>query len=102
MDRGRPGGSRRAFDGGKSRGMEREVDEGINLLLYEVDESYNDSVVYIKKPKYMTKLVDSTSDQNLIYRLRNHIRKRPPRLPARKKDAKDIKGKTDTVNGSQI
>ena len=47
--------------------LEREVDEGINLLLYEVDESYNDSVVYIKKPKYMTKLVDSTS----TFRLEN-------------------------------
>ena len=47
--------------------LEREVDEGISLLLYEVDSSYNDSVIYIKKPKYMTKLVDSTS----TFRLEN-------------------------------
>ena len=47
--------------------LEREVDEGINLLLYEVDENYNDSLVYMKKPKYMTKLVDSTS----TFRLEN-------------------------------
>jgi hypothetical protein len=29
--------------------------------LYEIDSAYNDSVIYIKKPKYLAKLVDSTS-----------------------------------------
>jgi len=47
--------------------LEREVEEGINVLLYELDSSYNDSVVYMKKPKYITKVVDSTS----TFRLEN-------------------------------
>jgi len=47
--------------------LEREIDKGINILLYEVDSAYNDSVIYMKKPKYMTKLVDSTS----TFRLEN-------------------------------
>ena len=47
--------------------LEREVEEGINILLYEVDSLYNDSIVYMKKPKYITKVVDSTS----TFRLEN-------------------------------
>ena len=47
--------------------LEREVEEGINVLLYEVDSLYNDSIVYMKKPKYITKVVDSTS----TFRLEN-------------------------------
>ncbi|MBC8455549.1 MAG: Ig-like domain-containing protein [Flavobacteriales bacterium] len=45
--------------------LEREVEDGINVLLYEVDSSYNDSIVYMKKPKYITKVVDSTSTFSL-------------------------------------
>ncbi len=47
--------------------LEREPEEGINILLYKVDSSYNDSIVYIKKPKYITRVVDSTS----TFRLEN-------------------------------
>ena len=41
--------------------FEREISENINVLLYEIDSSYTDSVVYNKKPKYVAKVIDSTN-----------------------------------------
>ena len=39
----------------------RELSENINVLLYEVDSLFNDSIVYREKPKYVAKVVDTTS-----------------------------------------
>ena len=41
--------------------FEREISENINVLLYEIDSLFNDSVVYKRKPKYVAKVVDTTS-----------------------------------------
>ena len=39
----------------------RELSENINVLLYEVDSLFNDSIVYREKPKYVAKVVDTTT-----------------------------------------
>ncbi|MCB0463990.1 MAG: Ig-like domain-containing protein [Flavobacteriaceae bacterium] len=40
----------------------RTVDTFVSVMLYEVDSTYNDSVVYNKKPKYVTNTLDSVTD----------------------------------------
>lgn len=40
--------------------FDREISEDINVLLYEVDSSYTDSIIYKEKPKYVAKVVDTT------------------------------------------
>ena len=47
--------------------LERKVEKGINILLYEIDSTYSDSIIYMEKPRYITKLIDSTS----AFRLEN-------------------------------
>ena len=39
----------------------REISENINVLLYEVDSTHSDSIVFKEKPKYVAKVIDSTN-----------------------------------------
>ena len=41
---------------------DRKLEKDINILLYEIDSSFTDSIVYKTKPKYISKVVDSTSE----------------------------------------
>jgi uncharacterized protein (DUF2141 family) len=45
--------------------FDREISENINVLLYEIDSLFNDSVIYKRKPKYVAKVVDSTSEYSI-------------------------------------
>ncbi|WP_309607599.1 Ig-like domain-containing protein [Flavobacterium sp.] len=38
---------------------EKNTDNFVNILLYEVDDKYNDSVIYKKTPRYITNTLDS-------------------------------------------
>ncbi len=38
-----------------------EPDKSINVLLYKIDSSYTDSIVYKKKPNYVTSTLDTTN-----------------------------------------
>jgi len=40
----------------------REISENINVLLYEVDSLFTDSIIYRKKPKHVAKVIDSTNN----------------------------------------
>ncbi len=40
-------------------GLEREKSKNYNLLLYRIDSTFNDSIIYKKKPNYVTKTSDS-------------------------------------------
>ena len=40
----------------------REISENINVLLFEVDSSFTDSIVYKEKPKHVGKVIDTTSN----------------------------------------
>ncbi len=44
-----------------SDALERTPEEFVSVMLYEVDSSYTDSVIYQKKPKYVATTKDSTS-----------------------------------------
>lgn len=39
----------------------REISENINVLLYEVDSLFTDSIIYKEKPKYVAKVIDTTN-----------------------------------------
>jgi len=39
----------------------REISENINVLLYEIDSLFTDSVIYKEKPKHVAKVIDSTN-----------------------------------------
>ena len=39
----------------------REISENINVLLYEVDSLFTDSIIYKEKPKHVGKVIDSTN-----------------------------------------
>ena len=39
----------------------REISENINVLLYEVDSLFSDSIIYREKPKYVAKVIDTTN-----------------------------------------
>jgi len=41
------------------------ADTFVSVMLYEVDSTYNDSVVYKKKPKYITNTLDSVTTFNI-------------------------------------
>ena len=45
----------------------READEFISVMLYEIDSAYSDSTVYKKLPNYITNTLDSTT----VFELRN-------------------------------
>jgi uncharacterized protein (DUF2141 family) len=40
---------------------ERVVDKFVTVMLYDVDSTFTDSIVYQKKPKYVTNTLDSTT-----------------------------------------
>jgi len=41
--------------------LERETDEYVSVLLYDIDSTFTDSIVYNQKPKYITNTLDSTT-----------------------------------------
>ncbi len=41
--------------------LNREISENINVLLYEVDSLFTDSIIYKEKPKYVAKVIDTTN-----------------------------------------
>tara|TARA_B110000211_G_scaffold217376_1_gene261194 strand:+ start:986 stop:2590 length:1605 start_codon:yes stop_codon:yes gene_type:complete len=53
------------INGSLKDALERITSEEINVMLYEVDSTTSDSIIYKSKPKYITKLVDSTGQFSL-------------------------------------
>ena len=51
--------------GSISDAYNREISENINVLLYEIDTVFSDSIIYKSKPKYAAKVIDSTSSFKL-------------------------------------
>ncbi|NNK88089.1 MAG: Ig-like domain-containing protein [Flavobacteriaceae bacterium] len=45
--------------------LEKSAEEFVSVMLYEVDSSYTDSIVYKEKPDYITNTLDSTSTFSL-------------------------------------
>jgi uncharacterized protein (DUF2141 family) len=41
--------------------FDRETEDNIAVLLYEVDENYTDSIIYKEKPTYVTNTLDTTN-----------------------------------------
>lgn len=41
--------------------LDQKPEEFVSVMLYEVDSTFTDSIVYTKKPKYITNTLDSTS-----------------------------------------
>lgn len=41
--------------------LEKEPDDFVSVMLYEVDSTYTDSIIYKEKPKYITNTLDSTT-----------------------------------------
>ena len=50
-----------------SDAFNREISENINVLLFEIDSTFSDSIIFNTKPKYVAKVVDST----YAYKLQN-------------------------------
>lgn len=49
------------LSGTVANALERKTDKNISVLLYEVNKAFNDSIIYRKKPNYITSTLDSTS-----------------------------------------
>ncbi|MGI9547288.1 MAG: Ig-like domain-containing protein [Flavobacteriaceae bacterium] len=47
--------------------IDKDVDEFVSVMLYEIDSTYSDSTVYNKLPNYITNTLDSTT----VFELRN-------------------------------
>ena len=62
----------------------KETEKGINVLLYKMDSTYTDSIVYKRKPDYVANTLDST-----LYNITN-IRKGKYLLIALKENAGDF------------
>ncbi|NND51535.1 MAG: Ig-like domain-containing protein [Flavobacteriaceae bacterium] len=45
--------------------LKRTTEEFVSVMLYEVDSTFNDSVIYKEKPKYITNTLDSTTTFSL-------------------------------------
>ncbi|MCK0179573.1 Ig-like domain-containing protein [Flavobacteriaceae bacterium S0862] len=45
--------------------FEREPDDFVSVMLYEVNETFNDSIIYKEKPKYITNTLDSVTSFKL-------------------------------------
>jgi uncharacterized protein (DUF2141 family) len=45
--------------------LKREPDEFVSVLLYDIDSTFTDSIIYKEKPKYITNTLDSTTTFNL-------------------------------------
>ncbi|MGM5469341.1 Ig-like domain-containing protein [Flavobacteriaceae bacterium LMO-SS05] len=41
--------------------IERKTDKFVSVMLYEMDSTYTDSIIYKKKPKYITNTLDSVT-----------------------------------------
>ena len=41
--------------------LDQNPEESVSVMLYEVDSTFTDSIIYKKKPKYITNTLDSTS-----------------------------------------
>ena len=41
--------------------INRKPDEFVSVVLYDIDSTYTDSIIYNKKPKYITNTLDSTT-----------------------------------------
>ena len=48
-----------SIEGSIKDSYEKNTDTFVNILLYEVDDKYNDSVIYKKTPRYITNTLDS-------------------------------------------
>ena len=48
-----------SIEGSIKDSYEKTTDKFVNILLYEVDDKYNDSVIYKKTPRYITNTLDS-------------------------------------------
>lgn len=62
--------------------LQKDPDQFVSVMLYEVDSTYNDSIVYNKVPNYITNTLDST----ITFELTN-LRAGKYRLVALKDDA---------------
>ena len=51
--------------GNISDAYNREISKNINVLLFEIDSTFSDSIIYSTKPKYVAKVIDSTSNYEL-------------------------------------
>ncbi|NND25227.1 MAG: Ig-like domain-containing protein [Flavobacteriaceae bacterium] len=51
--------------GSISDALDRTVEEFVSVMLYDVDSTFTDSIVYKEKPKYITSTLDSTSNFTL-------------------------------------
>lgn len=73
---------------------QKESDNFVSVMLYEVDSAYNDSVVYQKQPTYITSTLDSAVD----FRLTN-LKKGKYKLIALKDEGNDnlFSPKTDKI-----
>lgn len=45
--------------------LEREPDDFVSVMLYEVNDTFNDSIIYKQKPKYITNTLDSVTSFKL-------------------------------------
>lgn len=50
-----------SLNGTVSDAYERKADKNITVLLYAVNDSFNDSIIYRKKPNYIASTLDSTA-----------------------------------------
>ncbi|WP_298145013.1 Ig-like domain-containing protein [Flavobacterium sp.] len=55
------------LEGRVSDALERKLDPGISLLLYDANDSYNDSLVYKQAPRYVTTTRDSLNNFKFEY-----------------------------------
>lgn len=51
--------------GSISNALSRKTDEFVNIMLYEIDSTFNDSTIYKSKPNYITNTLDSTTTFNI-------------------------------------
>ncbi|AWI25165.1 Ig-like domain-containing protein [Flavobacterium pallidum] len=47
------------IEGNIKDALETKTDNFVNVMLYEMDEKYNDSIIYKEKPRYVTNTLDS-------------------------------------------
>ena len=55
------------LEGGITDALDKQAEEFVSVMLYEVDSTYSDSVVYKEKPDYITNTLDSIT----FYKLEN-------------------------------
>ena len=45
--------------------LERKTDDFVSVMLYEIDSTYTDSLVFKSKPRYVTNTLDSVTEFNI-------------------------------------